>query len=313
MTRIHRLIGLSCLAAAIAGSAAPASADCTDLINRLNAAVAARRLPEAKAIEKEIGNDAVCGNRMVEAQRLRTGLQLTLASDLMKNGTMGPDVEALLLDADQPGVRWQAAKAVGDLRLSQKKYAEATAAFERAIEIIKNPGKTPQAPAKEAIVQLFQSASEAKLVAADEENKLRKPTYVTAAKGQRGEVGGILSASIRGTVLPVPLPIQFESASAVLTQLGQEAAKDLADALREQSPPEVIIVGHTDERGGDAYNMTLSENRAKAVKRYLEQNGIRAPIKTIGKGKSEPLTVDLPDLSREEIWALHRRVEWRRE
>ena len=105
----------------------------------------------------------------------------------------------------------------------------------------------------------------------------------------------------------------FDRSSSALSPVGEAAAKELLEALRQQSPAQVIIVGHTDDRGSDAYNMSLSENRAKTVKKYLEQNGIHAPIKIIGKGKSEPLDVDLPDLSREEIWALHRRVEWRRE
>ena len=315
MTRIHRLIGLSCLAAAIAASATAARADCADLLDRFNAAIAARQLAEVKAIEKEIDKDAVCGNRQVDVHRRRAALQLVLAGDLMRRGTMGPDIEALLLDADQPDVLWQAAKAVGDLRLTQHRFADATVAFERALETIKNPAKTPQAPAPATIAQVFQSATEAKLLAANEENKLRPAVYVPSAKDHRdGSVGGTMSRSIRGfTPQSIPLPIRFDSGSAVLTPVGEAAAKELLEALRQQTPDQVIIVGHTDERGGDAYNMTLSENRAKAVKKYLEQNGISAPIKIVAKGKSEPLTVDLTDLSREETWALHRRVEWRRE
>src|SRR5499427_11076702 len=155
MTRIRRLIGLSCLAAAMAGSATAARADCTNRLDRFNAAIAARQLAEVKAVEKEIDKDAVCGNRQVDVHRRRAALQLVLAGDLMRRGTMGSDVEALLLDADQPDVLWQAAKAVGDLRLTQRRFADATVAFERALETIKNPAKTPQAPAQATIAQVF--------------------------------------------------------------------------------------------------------------------------------------------------------------
>jgi outer membrane protein OmpA-like peptidoglycan-associated protein len=315
MTRIHRLIGLTCLAAATIGAGmASAQADCTDLLDRFNAAIAARRLPEVKSIEGEIAQDAVCGGRLVDVRRRRAALQLVLAGELMRRGTMGPDVEELLVEADQSDVLWQAAKAVGDLRLTQRRFADATVAFEHALELIRNPARTPQAPAQPAIAQIFQSTAQARLLAADEESKLRKPVLVPSTRGSDGRIVGTMERNIRGfTPQSIPLPIRFETASAILSPLGEQAAKELLEALRQQAPEHVIIVGHTDERGGDAFNMTLSENRAKTVKKYLEQNGISAPIKIVAKGKSDPLKVQLPDLSQEETWALHRRVEWRRE
>jgi outer membrane protein OmpA-like peptidoglycan-associated protein len=50
------------------------------------------------------------------------------------------------------------------------------------------------------------------------------------------------------------------------------------------------------------------------VKRFLQDQSVEAQIATVAKGKREPLELhDMPDLSREEIWALNRRVEWRRD
>jgi outer membrane protein OmpA-like peptidoglycan-associated protein len=317
MINIRRAIRVSCLSMTVVmPGTGLAQADCVDLLERFNAAIAARALVEVKALEAQIAGDAVCGGRLVDVQRRRAALQLTLAPQII--GIVGhpdPEAERLLLEADQPEVLWQAAKALGDVRFSQRRYADATTAFERALEIIKNPAKTPRAPDQLTIRQIFDRATESRLLAANEQDKQRLPVYVPVAKDHRdGSPGGSFSEEIRGfepTV--VPLPIQFETASAVLSPVGQKAAEELLEALRNQQPKQLTIVGHADERGGDAYNLRLSEDRIKTVKKFLQDGGIQATITTSGRGKREPLKLeDASDLTQEEIWALNRRVEWRR-
>lgn len=53
----------------------------------------------------------------------------------------------------------------------------------------------------------------------------------------------------------------------------------------------VAIEGHTDARGADAYNQTLSEQRAASVKEWLVANGKvnGATIATRGWGKAKPV------------------------
>jgi outer membrane protein OmpA-like peptidoglycan-associated protein len=317
MRYIRRAIyALSVGIAVLAAGPSRAEADCADLLQRFNAAIAREAVAEATAFEAQIGGDAICGGRLVDVQRRRAALQLKLVQPLLVGGAPSAEAERLLLQADEPEVLWQAAKAVGDMRFSQRRFADATAAFERALEIIKNPAKTPRAPESSMTGQIFDRATRSRILAANGEDRQRTAVYVPAAKDHRdGSPGGSFSADIRGfepTV--VPLPIQFETASAVLSPIGQKAANELLDALRSQHPAQLTIVGHTDERGGDEYNLRLSESRVKAVKKFLVDAGITAQITTIAKGKRDPLKVDgLSDLSREEIWSLNRRVEWRRE
>jgi outer membrane protein OmpA-like peptidoglycan-associated protein len=316
MINIRRAIRVSCLSMTVVmPGTGLAQADCVDLLERFNAAIAARALVEVKALEAQIAGDAVCGGRLVDVQRRRAALQLTLAPQIIGFGELGREAERLLLEADKPEVLWQAAKALGDVRFSQRRYADATMAFERALEIIKNPAKTPRAPDPSTIRQIFDRATESRLLAANEQDKRHPPVYVPVAKDHRdGSPGGSFSEEIRGfepTV--VPLPIQFETASAVLSPIGQKAAEELLEALRTQQPTQLTIVGHADERGGDAYNLRLSDNRVKAVKKFLQDGGIQATITTLGRGKRESLKLeDTSDLTQEEIWALNRRVEWRR-
>jgi OOP family OmpA-OmpF porin len=51
-----------------------------------------------------------------------------------------------------------------------------------------------------------------------------------------------------------------------------------------------LIQGHTDSVGGDAYNLALSDRRAKAVFDYLSSRGVDpARVKSEGKGEAEPI------------------------
>lgn len=52
----------------------------------------------------------------------------------------------------------------------------------------------------------------------------------------------------------------------------------------------VIVIGHTDSIGSDAYNMRLGLRRAEAVKAYLISKGIDSrSVRTNSKGESEPI------------------------
>jgi outer membrane protein OmpA-like peptidoglycan-associated protein len=72
---------------------------------------------------------------------------------------------------------------------------------------------------------------------------------------------------------------------------------NLAASLNRYPDSEVLIVGHTDSSGADAYNQTLSERRAGAARDFLLAQGVAAGrIKSMGKGESEPVASnDTPD------------------
>jgi OOP family OmpA-OmpF porin len=71
-----------------------------------------------------------------------------------------------------------------------------------------------------------------------------------------------------------------------------KAALDEAAAKIKANPEikAVIVTGHTDRIGSDAYNLKLSEKRAKQVANYLVAQGVdSALITAAGKGESEPV------------------------
>jgi len=68
----------------------------------------------------------------------------------------------------------------------------------------------------------------------------------------------------------------------------------------------VRLEGHADERGTRAYNVSLGERRANAVKRYLiVQGAASAQIETVSYGEERPLSLS----QSEEGFARNRRVE----
>ena len=69
----------------------------------------------------------------------------------------------------------------------------------------------------------------------------------------------------------------------------------------------ITIIGHTDSKGSDSYNQTLSETRANSVTTYAGQNGVnKARLTAMGKGESDPIDVN----DTEEGRASNRRVEF---
>jgi outer membrane protein OmpA-like peptidoglycan-associated protein len=76
-------------------------------------------------------------------------------------------------------------------------------------------------------------------------------------------------------------------------------------ALGSSSAP-VMVEGHTDWVGSDAYNQGLSERRAESVRRYLSEHGVdESRLSTAGYGESRPIASNETREGR----ALNRRVE----
>ena len=85
-----------------------------------------------------------------------------------------------------------------------------------------------------------------------------------------------------------------------------ENLKELAASLNRYPDSQLLIVGHTDNVGDDAYNQGLSERRANSAAAYLASQGVaRTRIATSGKGEAEPVTTNDTDAGR----AQNRRVE----
>lgn len=101
--------------------------------------------------------------------------------------------------------------------------------------------------------------------------------------------------------------ILFDTAKATIKPVSTEILEKAYSALAANPTVKVRIVGHTDNVGSAASNMTLSRQRAESVMAWLVKRGIAADRMTaIGKGLTEPrATNDTPEGRQ-----LNRRIEF---
>ena len=102
-------------------------------------------------------------------------------------------------------------------------------------------------------------------------------------------------------------PVAFNFNSAYLTDLGKGQVYLAAQRLKERGNLTIVVEGHADNRGDDAYNQKLGLQRAQTVMNELASFGIDpSRMSTASIGESKPLT------EHDTAWAraLNRRVEF---
>ena len=137
-----------------------------------------------------------------------------------------------------------------------------------------------------------------------------------APKDEAGETRGVCIGTERECKQPESKPnlaqsfdlqVTFDLNSNNLTDTAKTNLNEFAKALSNAKlrPFTFMIEGHTDARGGNKYNLNLSERRADKVVKYLTDRGVDArKLKPKGYGKLHPKTPDPYE-------AANRRVETR--
>lgn len=81
----------------------------------------------------------------------------------------------------------------------------------------------------------------------------------------------------------------FDFDKAVLKPQADAELQKVFDDINGKTDASVKVVGYTDAKGSDTYNKRLSDQRAMAVKKWLEDKGLKNPILTEGKGAADPI------------------------
>lgn len=90
--------------------------------------------------------------------------------------------------------------------------------------------------------------------------------------------------------------IEYDFDSAKLRPVSEEILDNLIEFLELNSNLKIEIRSHTDERGNDAYNLDLSDRRAKSVVDYLVDHGIpRERLVPKGYGETKPAEIKHTD------------------
>ena len=100
----------------------------------------------------------------------------------------------------------------------------------------------------------------------------------------------VISEAIIKRVNVAAQNIFFQTAKSTLLPKSFPKLNDVVTILKDNPSFKVQIDGHTDFVGNDAYNQTLSEQRAAAVKAYLVSQGIaESRLSSAGYGESRPV------------------------
>jgi OmpA-OmpF porin, OOP family len=97
--------------------------------------------------------------------------------------------------------------------------------------------------------------------------------------------------SVEEVAVTLDADVLFGFDEASLGGKAESRIGEAADRIREGEPSSVLVEGHTDSKGPNAYNQRLSERRAEAVANALrDELGDDAPsLETKGFGEAKPV------------------------
>jgi peptidoglycan-associated lipoprotein len=89
----------------------------------------------------------------------------------------------------------------------------------------------------------------------------------------------------------------FQFDSWTLTEEGKQTLERTLGWFEQDPSSNLIIEGHADQRGTQAYNMVLAKKRAAAVQDYLSQLGVSpSRLAVISYGKDKPFCQDATEV-----------------
>lgn len=110
-----------------------------------------------------------------------------------------------------------------------------------------------------------------------------------------------------GIVIEFKDKVLFGFDRADLTAQARTNLDKLANILQKYPDTNIEVLGHTDSKGTNKYNQSLSERRASSVSTYIGTQGIsNSRLSTRGLGESDPKTSNDTEAGRTE----NRRVEF---
>ena len=281
----------------------PVRADCREAAQALKEAIAMRDLDAVETRFDTVLHEGSCSDGFREqAGRAVSMVHARVVQERMRAGMSLSSQRSVLERGLDYARTWPVLALLGDAAHDAEDYDGASARYQEALVAIDDAVRTPRPPPLSEIERIYRRAAQSRLLAVD---------YRPPPRTRSGAPGGLAAENIRGFAIErVPVPITFRTDSAEFTEKGRRAAADILEYLTIQTPDRITIVGHTDPRGEDAYNLALSQRRADAVAHYLRVNGFAGQVQVIAKGETERFPIDDPSAySREQRWQMDRRVE----
>jgi flagellar motor protein MotB len=141
---------------------------------------------------------------------------------------------------------------------------------------------------------------------------IQSPDFFSVEKSfalQGDTVMKLMTNSIDYRIPLVFKNIEFDQDKATIRANMQPILDRIAVFMVDHPTFRLSISGHTDSKGDPDFNMTLSQDRAEAIRKYIEQKGKLKPnrIESMGYGSTQPLKEE----ATAEDARTNRRVEFR--
>jgi OmpA-OmpF porin, OOP family len=247
-------------------------------------------LEEARAAVQSVSQDTVA--QQVAGEQVQEARNALAAADrAFEEGENNEDVAHLAYVAERNA---QIANAIADEQRARQQIARGEAernrvlleARNREIDRATEAARAAQASAEARAAEAEQARAEA----------LAARSELEALQAKQTE---------RGTVITLG-DVLFDSGAATLKPGADLAVDRLARFLEANPQVRVLIEGHTDSQGSDAYNEELSQRRAEAVARALSiRNVTPERVHAMGRGEAFPVASNGTPAGRQQ----NRRVE----
>lgn len=194
--------------------------------------------------------------------------------------------------------RAELALTLGD-NAKAKQQADAAAAHYAELQDKLRTSAVAQLGAERTQVSQLGSALQQSQTGLAAETDARKAAEARAARAMESlnKIAQVKEEA-RGMVITLSGQVLFVTGKSELLPAAQDQLDQVAKALKDQGDIKPMVVeGYTDSVGSDSTNLTLSKNRAEAVRSYLVSKGIPTDkITSVGKGKANPVASnDTPD------------------
>jgi OOP family OmpA-OmpF porin len=114
--------------------------------------------------------------------------------------------------------------------------------------------------------------------------------------------------NVRANKIEIDEKIQFEHDKATILEASYGLLNEVTQVMKDNPQiKKVLIEGHASSEGDASYNMKLSDDRAKAVMKYLVEHGVdKSRLNAKGFGATQPVADNKTEDGREK----NRRVEF---
>ena len=233
-------------------------------------------------------------DRRVEADMLRTNTAIAEAEAAFSTRKHQEDVDALghialrlAQTAEANNARLLADRAADSLRTTRLQRLLTLSEAQRADLETKRQLSEQEVQALRERNLLVEQRADSLRRAAEEANR-RLNEAVTQLRSLVAEITN-LQQTQRGLVISLS-DILFDVGKSTLKPGSQASIQRIAVVLTQYPQHQILVEGHTDATGGDAFNLQLSRDRASSVRTALVAGGVEAArITAEGFGESRPV------------------------